>query len=273
MGKIYRASTDFSKPRASIGRTKESAIPEGVHWDLYLGPTPYRAFTMNRFHYGWHSFWDTAPSEVGNIGVHSLDVCRWAMDKNVHPRRIHCTGGLFGWDTEQETPNVQLGTFEYEDGSIIDWEVNNLPQPSPNGGTVFYTPEGYITDRGGWKAVRGTITPRDATHPAGVDEFAMNAGAPRAVYEPGPAIDVDAESRESHYANFIKAVRSRKVEDLNCDILEGHMSTTLAQLATISYKLKRKLEFNPDTETFLDDAEADQYLKRKYRDFELPEKV
>jgi hypothetical protein len=68
-------------------------------------------------------------------------------------------------------------------------------------------------------------------------------------------------------------MRSRKVEDLYCDILEGHMSTSMAQLSTISYRLGRKLEFNPDTETFLDDAEADQYLTPKYRDYVLPEIV
>jgi predicted dehydrogenase len=273
MGKVYRASTDFSKPRASIGRTKEASIPEGVHWDLFLGPTPYRPYTVNRFHYGWHHFWDTAPSEVGNIGVHSLDICRWGMGKQVHPRKIHCTGGMFLWDSDQETPNVQLGTIEYEDGSILDFEVNTLYAPTPNRGTVFYTADGYVTDRDGWKAVRGTITPRERAHPAGIDEHVLNAGAPRASYEPGPAIGPASESKVNHFENFIQCMRSRKVEDLHCDILEGHLSTSLAQLATISYRLGRKLEFNPDTETFLDDPEADQYLKRNYRGFEFPDKV
>jgi predicted dehydrogenase len=273
MGKVYRASTDFSKPRASIGHAKEASIPEGVNWDLYLGPTPYRPYTVNRFHYGWHYFWDTAPSEVGNIGVHSLDVCRWGMGKQVHPRKIHCTGGTYLWDSDQETPNLQLGTFEYEDGSLIDFEVNNLYAPTPSRGTVFYTSEGYLTSREGWKAVRGTITPRDRPHPAGVNPAVMNASFPRASYEPGPAIDPASEPQVSHFENFIQAMRSRKVEDLHCDILEGHLSTSLAQLATISYRLGRKLEFNPDTETFLDDPEADQHLTRTYRGFALPDQV
>jgi predicted dehydrogenase len=273
MGKVYRASTDFSKPRASIGHTKEASIPEGVHWDLFLGPTPYRPYSVNRFHYGWHHFWDTAPSEVGNIGVHNLDICRWGMGKQVHPRKIHCTGGLFLWDSDQETPNLQLGTIEYQDGTILDFEVNTLCAPTPNRGTVFYTSDGYVTDRDGWKAVRGTITPRERAHPAGIDEHVLNAGAPRATYEPGPAIDPASEPQISHFENFIQCMRSRKVADLHCDILEGHLSTSLAQLATISYRLGRKLEFNPDTETFLDDAEADQYLKRTYRGFTLPDNV
>jgi predicted dehydrogenase len=274
MGKVYRASADFSKPRASIGRAKESSIPEGVHWDLYLGPSPYRAFTVNRFHYGWHYFWDTAPSEVGNIGVHSLDMCRWGMGKQVHPVRVHCTGGMYVWDSEQETPNVMLGTIEYADGSLIDWEVNNLYAPTPPRGTVFYTTEGYVVNRRGWQAIRGKITPGTRKHPSGVDQTNMNASFPEAAYTPGPQIEAAPRERDTHFENFITAVRSRKVEDLNCDIVEGHLSTTLAQLSTISYKLKRKLQFNPETETFVNDAEANRYLTRKYRaPYVLPEKV
>jgi predicted dehydrogenase len=276
MGQVYRARTDFSKPRASIGHTKEASIPPGVHWDLFLGPTPYRPYTVNRFHYGWHHFWDTAPSEVGNIGVHTLDICRWGMGKQVHPRKVHCTGGMFVWDSDQETPNVQLGTLEYADGKIIDFEVNTLFAPQPNGGNVFYTSEGYVTDRGGrgaWKAMRGNVVLRDKPHPSGVDERVLNAGASWVKYEPGPPIDPAAEDKANHFENFIQAMRSRKVEDLYCDILEGHMSTSMAQLSTISYRLGRKLEFNPDTETFLDDAEADQYLTPNYRGYVLPEVV
>jgi predicted dehydrogenase len=274
MGKVYRASTDFSKPRASIGRAKETSIPQGVNWDLYLGPSPYRPFTVNRFHYGWHYFWDTAPSEVGNIGTHSLDLCRWAMSQQTHPVKIHTTGGLYAWDSEQETPNVMLGTIEYADGSIIDWEVSNLYSPVPARGTILYTTEGYLLNRGGWKAMRGKITPRSRRHPAGIDQTNHNASFPEAEYVPGPAIDASGEGRGDHFQNFIDAVRSRKVEDLNCEILQGHLSTSLAQLATISYRTGRKLVFNPDTEKFVNDLDADKYLTRRYRaPYVLPEKI
>jgi predicted dehydrogenase len=274
MGKVYRASTDFSKPRASIGRTQEASIPKGLHWDLFLGPTPYKPYTLNRAHYGWHYFWETAPSEVGNIGTHSLDICRWGMGKNVHPVKIHCTGGYFLWDSEQETPNLMLGTIEYADGSLIDWEVNNLYAPTPSRGTVFYTSEGYLKNRGGWEAVKGTIEPRNRPHPGGMDEYNMNRSFPNAEYTPGPKIDPSTEKDVSHFENFIHAVRSRKIEDLNCDILEGHLSTSLAQLSTISYRLGRKLVFDPETETFPGDQEANSHLARTYREpFVLPDKV
>jgi hypothetical protein len=229
---------------------------------------------MNRFHYGWHYFWDTAPSEVGNIGTHSLDLCRWAMNKQTHPVKIHTTGGLYAWDSEQETPNVMLGTIEYADGSIIDWEVSNLYGPVPARGTILYTTEGYVVNRGGWKAMRGKMTPGNRRHPAGIDQANYNASFPEAEYVPGPAIDASGGGRGDHFQNFIDAVRSRKIEDLNCDILQGHLSTSLAQLATISYRTGRKLGFDPHTEKFVNDPEADKYLTRKYRaPYVLPEKV
>ena len=271
LGRVYRASADFSRPRASIGRAKEASIPQGVHWDLCLGPSPYRPFTLNRFHYGWHYFWETGPSDVGNIGVHSLDVCRWGMGKRVHPVKVHGNGGNFIWDSEQETPNLQMGVFEYADGSILDFEVNNLYAPVPNCGTVFYTSEGYLMNRGGWKAFKGSIKPRVRAHPAGVDQTVMNASFPVAVYEPVPVPKGTGETGERHFENFIKAVRSRRVEDLHCDIAEGHLSTTLAQLATISQRVGRKLVFDPAAETFGADREANRFLTREYRKpYELP---
>ena len=274
LGKVYRASCDFSKPRASIGRQKETPVPQGVHWDLFLGPSPYRPFTLNRFHYGWHYFWETGPSEAGNIGVHNLDICRWGLGKSVHPVKIHCAGGVYVWDSEQETPNLQVGTLEYADGSLINFEVTSLYTPARSGGMTFYTSEGYMTSADGWKAFRGQMTPRNRPHPAGVDETNMNASFPRVSYTPGPNIDPATEAQTSHFENFIAAVRSRKVEDLHCDIAEGHLSTTLAQLATISYRLGRKLTFNPVTETITGDAEANQLLTRQYRKpYTFPERV
>ena len=118
IGDIYMAKGLCYKPRDSIGRKKDAPIPKGVHWDLFLGPAPYRPFNPNRFHYNWHWFWDTGTTDMGNQGVHEMDKARWGMNKRVHPVRIHGTGGYFVWDSDQETPNTQITTFEYEDGKI-----------------------------------------------------------------------------------------------------------------------------------------------------------
>ena len=132
-GKAYRAKAVIYRGRISIGKVQESSIPEGVNWDLYLGPAPYRAFDLNRFHYGWHFFWDTSTSEVGNNGVHHLDVLRWGLDKQVHPVKIHCAGGQFVEDSDSEVPNVQVGTFEYADGTLLEIEATTLYSPSFGG--------------------------------------------------------------------------------------------------------------------------------------------
>ncbi|MFN7999082.1 MAG: hypothetical protein U0Q18_36005, partial [Bryobacteraceae bacterium] len=105
-------------------------------------------------------------------------------------------------------------------------------------------------------------------------EHAAVVSAPRATYLPGPPIDPASEKSVSHFENFISCVRSRKTEDLYCDILEGHMSTTLAHLANISYRTGRKLTFDSDGEQFVGDPEATRYLTREYRKpYTLPDTI
>ncbi|MDP2999860.1 MAG: Gfo/Idh/MocA family oxidoreductase [Bryobacterales bacterium] len=277
MGKVYRAKIDITKPRASIGRVKESSIPQGVHWDLYLGPSPFRPFTVNRFHYGWHFFWDTSTTDVGNTGVHHVDLARWGMNKQEHPIKIHSTGGYYVWDSDQETPNFQTGSLEYADGTIMDFETTNLYAPPAESWNIFYTSEGYVEAGDKWKVMRGNFAPRSGASeiaPSGINERVNNASFPRASYTPGPAPETEREKTVGHFENFIQSVRSRKIEDQYCDILDGHMSTALAHLANISYKLGRKLTFDPKTETFPGDAEATRLLTRVYREpYTLPDKV
>jgi len=277
-GDVYRGKAIIYKGRASIGREKEASIPEGVHWDLYLGPAPYRAYNINRFHYGWHFFWDTSTTDMGNSGVHNLDVVRWGMNKNQHPAKVHCFGGVYVWDSDQQTPNVQNASFEYDDGTIMEAELTNLFTPPMDGirsiGDFFYTSRGYVSSAKGWHAVRGEFTPSKRSGSAGVDETMASAGFPDRKYFDGPEIAAPEGEAVSHFANFIAIVRSRRREDLHCDILEGHMSTTLCHLANISYRTGRKLTFDPATETFPGDDEANSYLTREYRKpYVLPDEV
>ena len=275
LGEVYRAKVDIVKPRGNIGHTEEESIPAGVHWELFLGPSRFRPFTMNRFHYGWHFFWDTTTTDVGNSGVHNLDLARWGMNKKIHPVKIHSTGGYFGWDSDQETPNFQTATFEYEDGSVLDFELTNLYAPPSNAWNTFFTSKGYVKSGDEWTAMRGAFSRRKGPDlsPAGVSERAMVASFPRADYTPEP-IEPATGNGENHFENFISCMRSRKVADLNCDILEGHMSAVLCHLANISLRTGRKLGFDPNTERFVGDEEADRFLTRAYRaPYTLPEKV
>ena len=271
LGQVYRGKVLITKPRGSIGRVQEASVPQGVHWDLYLGPSKYRAYTANHLHYGWHFFWDTSTTDIGNTGVHHLDLARWGMNKKVHPVRVHSTGGYYVWNSEQETPNFQVATLEYADGSVMDVELSNLYAPPNPVFNLFYTSEGYLSCGEKWEAVKGVFQPREASEPT---EQATAASFPRAHYTPGPPIDPASEKTVSHFENFIQCARSRRVEDLYCEILEGHMSTTLCHLANISYRTGRKLTFDPERERFVGDDEANRYLTREYRaPYVLPEKV
>jgi predicted dehydrogenase len=276
LGNVYRSKAIIYKGRASIGKTKDSAVPRGVHWDLFLGPAPYRPFNMNRFHYGWHFFWDTSTADMGNTGVHLIDVSRWGMNKRVHPVKVHCAGGLYVWDSDQETPNVQTASVEYADGSIMDIEVTNLYTQPIGGilgtGNFFYTSEGYLSSANGYEAVRGQFVPRTPDVDAdGINHHASNVSFPARKYTPRTNM---SEWEGKVETIFIDCVRSRRWQDLYCDILDGHMSTSICHLANISFRTGRKLEFNPHVEKFVNDDDANGYLTRQYRHpYILPKEV
>ena len=128
-GAAYRAQTVIFRGRINIGHVGNSPIPKGVHWDLYRGPAPMVPFSLNRFHYAWHFHWDTSTTEVGNNGVHDLDIVRWAMQKHVHPVKIHCVGGNYIDDSDQNVQNTEIATYEYEDGTLLLLKVTTLPSP------------------------------------------------------------------------------------------------------------------------------------------------
>ncbi len=267
LGDIYLAKGICFKGRDSIGIKKDSPIPEGVHWDLFLGPAPVMPFNENRFHYNWHYFWDYSTTEMGNL-VHRMDIARWGLNKNDHPVKVQCAGGNFVWKDDKETPNTQHAIFEYADGKILQYEVRGVysnPEGGIDGtGNLFLGSKGWMTSDGGWKTFYGGTEGGDPSFP-------------RRTEKPGPVIsqsDLTGFARENHFENFISCMRSRRREDLNSDIIEGHRSAVLSHLANISYRTGRKLIFNPDNETFNADVEANSYLTRHYRNpFVLPKIV
>ncbi len=272
LGKIFMARGLCLKPRGSIGHVKNSNIPDGVNWDAFLGPAPYRPFNENRFHYKWHWFWDTGNGDFGNQGIHQADIARWAMGKHTHPVRIQGTGNYFIWDSDQETPNMQQLQFEYEDGSILQFEVRGLGTNTEAGirvGNLIFGSKGWMSlgneDDGLSKVHYSDIKIK----PDGFSSYKE---------EDGPEFNNDdpatANSVVNHFTNFIDCVRSRKWQNLNADILEGHLSTSLCHLGNIASRLQRTLHFNPNAERFVNDPEADTYLTKMYRaPYLLPDKV
>ncbi|HAQ20904.1 MAG TPA: gfo/Idh/MocA family oxidoreductase [Prolixibacteraceae bacterium] len=272
LGKIYMARGLCLKPRGSIGHVINSEIPEGVDWNTFLGPAPFRPFNENRFHYKWHWFWDTGCGDLGNQGIHQADVARWAMGKTTHPVRIQGVGNYFIWDSDQETPNMQQLEFEYEDGSILQFEVRGLGTNSEAGiriGDLIYGSKGWMSmeseDEGTGKVYYSNIKIK----PDGFSSYKDEEGPVFTNDIPGAA-----DSVVNHFTNFIECVKSRKWQNLNAEIMEGHLSTSLCHLGNIATRLKRPLYFNPGAEKFTNDPEADTYLTKMYRDpFLLPENV
>jgi predicted dehydrogenase len=272
LGEIYMAKGLCLKPRGSIGRVTDSTVPEGVNWDAFLGPAPFRPFNENRFQYKWHWFWDTGNGDLGNQGIHQADIGRWTLKKMTHPVRIQGIGNFFIQDSDQETPNIQHLDFEYDDGKILQFEVRGLGTNAEGDiriGNLIYGSKGWMNvnseDVGKCQAYFSDVM----IQPSGYSSYSE---------EMGPVFtDEDPATRDSvlnHFTNFIDCVMSGRWQDLHADILEGHLSSSLCHLGNIATRLKRSLQFNPDTETFFNDPEADTYLTKAYRSPNyLPEKV
>jgi predicted dehydrogenase len=252
IGQVYMAKGLCFKRRVTIGKSPDGPPPPGVDYDAWLGPAPKRPFNPNRFHYTWHWFWDYGNGDIGNQGVHELDICRWGLGLNGHPGKVTSTGAKFVYDDDQETPNTQHAVFDY--GKVqIHFEVRGLLTNGEGAiqfdgsntiGNIFYGSDGYMTvDSQGFKVHRGE------KHQLVMDEKVQGI-----VWDTKP-----------QFENFLAAVRSRRQEDLAGDILEGHLSASLCHLANISYRTGRALRFDPAAENFGGDAEANALLTRHYR--------
>lgn len=271
IGDIYLARGLCYKPRDSFGIARDSEPPASLHYDMWLGPAPWRPYNEKRSHYNWHWFWDTGNGDTGNQGPHQFDFARWGMNKNEHPVSVHAAGGVYGIDPKecaQETPNTLSCTFKYSDGKMLEFETrgrytNNETDVDISIGNIFYGTDGYLElkneDGRPWKAFRK----RENVPFAVSKEIADKAGS-----------SLSGSGGESHFANFVNSIRSGKDTDLNCDIVEGHYSCVLPHLANISYRTGRGLKFDGNAERFVNDTEADALLTQKYRDpFIVPEKV
>jgi predicted dehydrogenase len=259
LGKVYMARGITWRYREPIGSFPDSPVPEGVHWDMFLGPAPYRAFNLNRFLYHWHWFWDTGTAEIGNNGIYRMDTARWALNKNTHPVKIHCSGGLFGRGSEQETPNIMDVTYEYEDGLIIQNEVRCLPvhpegMPDDSGVVFVYGEKGYMSISG--------------------NSYKTYFGKNRELGPVKSEDDFPPEGESNGWKNLVECVRSGRKQDIDKPMIDGHLSASLCHLGIISYRMGRELHFNPEAEKFVNDKEADKLLTREYRKpYVVPEKV
>jgi len=258
IGKIYMARGLCYKPRGPIGFKQDTDPPPWLHWELWQGPAERRPFNPNYVHYNWHWFWNYGNGDIGNQGVHQLDVARWFLGKR-YPVKVFSTGGRYGYEDQGETPNTQVATFEFEDGTLLVFEVRGLFTNDEHGakvGNLVYGSLGYMSSGDGYKPRR---SPQEELLPPEKPDYP----------------DLGGTGESNHYRNFIQAVRSRRVSDLHCDVEEGVISAQLVHLANISYRLGRSLRFDPVRKQFVNDPEANALLKRanQPKGFEIPEHV
>jgi predicted dehydrogenase len=232
IGKVDLAIGLCYKTRNSIGDTGlkmgEQEPPKTMDYDLWCGPAPLKKPKRNNpndkygtVHYNWHWIWDTGNGDLGNQGVHEMDKARWGLGQTTMPNTVLSFGGRFGYVDDGETANTQFCLFGYGQQNMV-FEVRGLNTPDYKGakvGNIFVGTEGYVVcpDYGG-----GIVYDKDGKE---VTRFGWN-----------PETKKWKGNDQLHFDNFVKAVRSRKHEDLNCDIYEGHLSAALCHLANISLR-------------------------------------
>jgi len=245
LGKCRMAKAINCQRRDKIGHKPDIATPDYVHYDLWLGPAPKRSFNENRYHYKWHWWWDYGTGDTGNDGIHQIDIARWGLGGGI-PKAVSCSGGQLWYDDDHETPDTQMAVFEYDEGFVV-FEMRlwtPYKQEGHDNGNIFYCDEGWVSiGRGGWKAYS----------------------------RKGEELGGAGKGDEDHKGNLLKAVRSRKVSDLTADVEEGHRSAMMCHMANVSMRVGRKLHFDIEKERFINDAQANTFLTKKYRKgFELP---
>ena len=226
LGRIRFAHALMYRAREGIGRMgTPPTLPAGVDYDLWCGPAPKSPLRRKQLHYEWHWFWDTGNGEIGNNGVHMMDVCRWALGSNQVPPRAMSIGGRFGVDDTAETPNTQIALLDYQPAPMI-CEVRNLRKSTDARaiGTFRNRNRGVIIDcEGGYfagEASGGALYDRQ-------EKKIRDIAAP----------PTSGRAEVSHLANFFAAVRSRKSSDLACEAWEGHCSAAACHLANISHRI------------------------------------
>ncbi|MGE4620358.1 MAG: Gfo/Idh/MocA family oxidoreductase [Planctomycetota bacterium] len=214
------------KPRTSIGKLKGPRdIPKGVDYDLWTGPAPMKPLERRQLHYDWHWDFDTGNGDLGNQGIHQMDLCRWALGYDRMPDRVIGYGGRLGYDDDGDTPNTLVSVLDYPEAPII-FEVRGLPknlaaQKENWGGSM---------DRYLGMSIGAAVHCEEGTL------LLPNYSSARVIDQAGKTIK-EWRAAEDHFQNFIDSVRSRDASQLRGSIEDGHLSSALCHLGNISYQL------------------------------------
>ncbi|HOH28528.1 MAG TPA: Gfo/Idh/MocA family oxidoreductase [Candidatus Hydrogenedentes bacterium] len=266
-GDIHFVRVMNSKQHGNIGKKENTDVPPGVNYDIWLGPAPMRPFNENHFHYAWHWLWAYSGGDIINDGIHQIDIAHWLIDQPL-PKAVCAAGGKHFFDDDQEAPDTHTVNWEFDRLTMVfeqtlwapymkktPMEVRDLDLlPNwPFSGTrieVYGTEQFMFLGRhgGGWEVF---------------DKDGNSVRVEHGYFE---------RSNKDHLGNFIDCIRSR--EKPRADIELGHRSTLLSHYGNIAYRTGRKLSIDPATEGFINDDEANGYVKRQYREpWVVPEEV
>ncbi|MEI7829157.1 MAG: Gfo/Idh/MocA family oxidoreductase [Prolixibacteraceae bacterium] len=248
IGRVYMSRGLVFRWRPDIGIKGISKVPDTLDYDLWTGPAPMAPFTRDLVHYNWHWHWNYGNGDTGNQGIHETDLCMWGLGVNSLPERITSMGGKFLWNDSKETPEIQTSIYHYpKERKLIQFEVRNWCSNLEDGagvGNIFYGDKGYMVVKG-----YGT--------------YETYLGEKR---EKGPSRTEDGECN-LHFMNWFDAIRARDMSIQNAPVQTAHLSSALAHLGSISYRVGRQLEFDPVAERFIgsDIDDANSMLTREYR--------
>jgi predicted dehydrogenase len=240
LGEVKVARGLCYKRRVSIGPAGNYDVPASINYDLWSGPAPISSLTRPKLHYDWHWQWAYGNGDLGNQGIHQMDIARWGLNEMDLGKSVLSYGGRFGYVDAGETANTQVCQHEFDSGKRLIFEVRGLPTEKLKDvtvGNIFYGTEGYL------------VCP---SYTAGV--VFDNQGNKVREFKGG--------GDQNHFDNFVKAVRSRKHTDLHAEILDGHLSSALCHLGNISYRLGAPVSADQLTKTFKDDATYSETVDR-----------
>lgn len=240
IGRVLFSRGWYANNRPETGRRIPASVPASLDWDLYQGPAPRRAYTQNVVHYKWHWYWHWGTGELGNNGIHALDVCRWGLGVD-YPRRVTAGGGRYYYKDDQETPDTLNVTYDFGDKEIV-WEGRSCQPSGIEGssfGAAFYGDSAtLVIDGGGYKV--------------------FDLKGKQAESRTGPGGNAE------HLQDFLDTIASNGARKNHAPIEEGYKSTLLCHLGNIAWRSGRTLNCDPTSGKIIGDPEAEALWRREY---------
>jgi predicted dehydrogenase len=241
IGRVYYSRSWYAATRGPIGTGTPTEVPPNIDYDLWQGPAPRQPFTSNRLHYNWHWFWHYGNGELGNNGIHSIDLSRWGLQVDF-PTRVVSSGGRYVFDDDQETADTHVVSFEFPGKKQIVWECLSCNRYGMDGtgfGASFHGDKGTLL-MDGWGYRIQDEKGREVAKVSGTDGL------------------------KAHIENFISAVHASDPSVLNSEIEEGHKSTLLCHLGNIAHRTGDSLKCDASNGHILNNPSAQELWTRTY---------